>query len=149
MASSDTVKLLGRQISDVTIAMHQAIAKTAGLTGTDHKYLGIILDKGKLTAGELSALTGLTTGAATGLIDRFEKKNLVKRVFDKEDRRKVFIVPNINKANKLFEKSNLDLKVQIDNLLLKFSDKEIKTIESYLTSTIEIMNNIIKQLNDK
>ena len=116
MASSDTVKLLGRQISDVTIAMHQAIAKTAGLTGTDHKYLGIILDKGKLTAGELSALTGLTTGAATGLIDRFEKKNLVKRVFDKEDRRKVFIVPNINKANKLFEKSNLDLKVQIDNL---------------------------------
>ncbi len=28
-----------------------------------------------MTAGELSALTGLTTGAVTGLIDRFEKRN--------------------------------------------------------------------------
>ncbi|WP_456243008.1 hypothetical protein [Spirosoma soli] len=32
-----------------------------------------------MTAGELSNLTGLTTGAITGLIDRFEKKQLVKR----------------------------------------------------------------------
>jgi DNA-binding transcriptional ArsR family regulator len=93
--SLETIGRLGKQISDTTILMHEAIAKKAGLTGTDHKYLSLLIDKGKLTAGELSTLTGLSTGAATGLIDRFEKKKLVKREFDKTDRRKVYIIPNI------------------------------------------------------
>jgi DNA-binding MarR family transcriptional regulator len=39
-----------------------------------------------MTAGELSNLTGLTTGAVTGLIDRLEKKKLVKRQFAEDDR---------------------------------------------------------------
>ena len=64
-----------------SIQMHEAIARKAGLSGTDHKYLGFLIEKGQMTAGELSNLTGLTTGAVTGLIDRFEKKKLVKRQF--------------------------------------------------------------------
>ena len=87
--NSEKINSLGKQISDATILMHEAIARKAGLTVTDRKYLGIILEKGALTAGELSNLTGLTTGAITGLIDRLEKKKLVKREFDKTDRRKV------------------------------------------------------------
>src|SRR6476620_10188900 len=76
-----------------SIQMHEAIARKAGLSGTDHKYLGFLIEKGQMTAGELSTLTGLTTGAVTGLIDRFEKKKLVKRQFADDDRRKVFIKP--------------------------------------------------------
>src|SRR5690606_14825256 len=92
---------LGRQFSDITIRMHEAIARDSGLAGTDHKYLGYILQNGRMTAGELSEITGLTTGAVTGLIDRFEKKKLVKRVYDKNDRRKVFIEPNIENTGKI------------------------------------------------
>ncbi len=55
--------------------MHEAIGRKAGLTGTDHKYLGFLIQKGRMTAGELTTLTGMTAGAVTGLIDRFEKKN--------------------------------------------------------------------------
>lgn len=146
--NSAAIGSLGKQISDATILMHEAIARNAGLTGTDHKYLSMILDKGTLTAGELSNLTGLTTGAITGLIDRLEKKKLIKRVFDKSDRRKVFIVPDIDKANKLFANSHLDLRTQIENLLQKFTTKEIEIIERYLTSTVDIMNNITKKLNE-
>ncbi|WP_314509005.1 helix-turn-helix domain-containing protein [Xanthocytophaga agilis] len=56
--------------------MHEAVARKAGLSGTDHKYLGFLIEKEQITAGEFSTLTGLTTGAVTGLIDRFEKKDL-------------------------------------------------------------------------
>lgn len=62
-----------------SLQLHETIARRAGFTGTDHKYLGYLLQRGALTAGELAALTGLTTGAITGLIDRFVKKKLVKR----------------------------------------------------------------------
>lgn len=144
-----TIRSLGRKISDATILMHEAIAKKAGLTGTDHKYLSIILDKGTLTAGELSKLTGLTTGAVTGLIDRLEKKKLLKRTFDKLDRRKILLVPNADRANKLFENSHLDLKLQIEDLIAKYTDKEIAVIQKYLLETIEIMNKITNQLNEK
>ena len=76
--------------------MHEAVGRKAGLSGTDHKYLGFLMQNGQMTAGELSNLTGLTTGAITGLIDRFEKKRLVKRQFAEDDRRKVIIEPNTN-----------------------------------------------------
>src|SRR5260221_7736536 len=85
---------LGRKFSDATIFLHEAIAQKAGLTGADRKYLGLLMKKGATTAGELSKLTGLTTGAVTGLIDRLEKKKLARRQFDKTDRRKIIIVPN-------------------------------------------------------
>ena len=147
--NSEKINRLGKQISDATILMHEAIARKAGLTVTDRKYLGLILEKGPLTAGELSNLTGLTTGAITGLIDRLEKKKLVKREFDKTDRRKVFIIPNIDKASKLFYNSHLDLPIQLEKLLSKFTAKEIEAIEKYLTSTIEIMNSITDRLNGK
>jgi DNA-binding MarR family transcriptional regulator len=129
--------------------MHEAIARNAGLTGIDHKYLSIILQNGTLTAGKLSELTGLTTGAVTGLIDRLEKQQLVKREFDKADRRKILIVPNLAKANKLFESSHLDLKEKVENLILTFSKDEIQVIERYLISTIGIMTQITKKLNEK
>lgn len=68
-------RIASRAYSDASILMHEAIARTAGLSGTDHKYLGLIMQHKELTAGDISKLTGLSTGAVTGFIDRLEKKN--------------------------------------------------------------------------
>src|SRR5688572_22664319 len=96
------IRRLSQQYAYISIRMHETVARVAGLPGTDHKYLGFIMEKGKMTAGELAELTGLTTGAVTGLIDRFEKKKLVKRQSAEDDRRKVFIVPNAKNIMDLF-----------------------------------------------
>src|SRR5690625_7182278 len=82
----------GRRASTATIMFHQAIAEKAGISGTDHKYLDILFQEEAVTAGRLAELTGLTTGAVTGIIDRLEKKGLVKRERDPDDRRKVLVV---------------------------------------------------------
>src|SRR6187402_3919833 len=87
------LRKLNQVHSYTALQLHEAVARKAGLSGTDHKYLGFLIEKGQMTAGELSNLTGLTTGAVTGLIDRFEKKKLVKRQFTEDDRRKVIIQP--------------------------------------------------------
>ncbi len=73
------IRKLTQLYAYVSIQMHEAVARKAGLTGTDHKYLGFLIEKGQMTAGELSVLTGLTTGAVTGLIDRFERKKLSQK----------------------------------------------------------------------
>ena len=140
---------LSQQYAYASIQMHEAVARKAGLSGTDHKYLGFIIEKGTMTAGELSDLTGLTTGAVTGLIDRFEKKKLVKRKFSADDRRKVTIEPNTEKIMSLFVPLYKDFRTNSENLITSFSSKEVKIIESYLAKSIEIMEEARQKLNDK
>lgn len=69
----------------------QAVASALGLGSTDFFGLNLIALAGTLTAGELAARTGLSTGAATRLIDRLEQAGFVRRVPDPADRRKVLV----------------------------------------------------------
>ena len=141
------MRKLTQQYAYSSIQMHEAIARKAGVSGTDHKYLGFLLVKGQMTAGELSGLTGLTTGAVTGLIDRFEKQKLVKRQFAEEDRRKVIIKPNTEKIMALFEPLYKEFRKDSEKLTASFSNKDIKVIEGYFLKAIEIMNAATSKLN--
>jgi DNA-binding MarR family transcriptional regulator len=143
------LRKLTQHHSYASIQMHESIGRKAGLTGTDHKYLGFLLQKGQMTAGELSQLTGLTTGAITGLIDRFEKKKLVKRVFAQDDRRKVFIEPNTKNIMDLLKPLYKDFRHKTEKLIASFSHDEIKILESYFSKAIDLMEGTTKKLNSK
>ena len=143
------IRKLNQQYSYTSIQMHEAIAHKAGLSGTDHKYLGFFIEKGQMTAGELSNLTGLTTGAVTGLIDRFEKKKLVKRQFAKDDRRKVIIEPDTAKIMALLAPLYKEFRKQSEKLIASFSNKEIKILEAYFLKAVEIMDATTNKLNNK
>ncbi len=133
------IRHLSQQYAYDSIKMHESISQRAGLSGTDHKYLGFLLVNGKMTAGELAALSGLTTGAVTGLIDRFEKKKLVKRQLDKDDRRKVMIEPNVKNIMTLLEPFFTEFGQKTEELIGSFSSEEMNTIETFLSKSIEIM----------
>ena len=132
-----------------SIQMHETVARKVGISGTDHKYLGFLIQKGEMTAGELSNLTGLTTGAVTGLIDRFEKKGLVKRKLAKDDRRKVFIVPDTEKIMALLEPFYKEFRTRSEELIASFPENEIKVIEAYFLKAIELTNETTDKFNNK
>lgn len=149
---NDTIKRirkLSQHYSYISIQMHEAVARKAGLSGTDHKYLGFLIQKGQMTAGELANLTGLTTGAVTGLIDRFEKKKLVKRQLAEDDRRKVIIVPNTKKIMALLEPLYKEFRNKSEKLIASFSNKELKILETYFLKAVEIMDETTNKLNRK
>lgn len=143
------IRRLTQQYAYTALQMHEAVARKAGLPGTDHKYLGFLLQKGQMTAGELANLSGLTTGAVTGLIDRFEKKKLVKRQFDKEDRRKVLIVPVTKNIMALMEPLYKEYRAGNEALIASFSAEELKVLESYFVKAVEIMNGATNKLANK
>jgi DNA-binding MarR family transcriptional regulator len=87
-----------RQMSTWTVLFHSAIAEQVGLNVTDHKCLDILYQHGSLAAGQLADITGLTTGAITGVIDRLEKAGYVRRERDPNDRRRVIVQPVLEKA---------------------------------------------------
>ena len=126
-----------------------AVGRKAGLPGTDHKYLGFLLEKGRMTAGELAQLTGLTTGAVTGLVDRFEKRGLVERQFAKDDRRKILIEPNTQRIMTLLEPLYRDFRSQSEALTASFSDEEINVISTYFSKAIDLMRQSTHRLNDE
>lgn len=142
------IRKLTQAYAYTSLQMHEAVARKAGLSGTDHKYLGFLLERGEMTAGELAGLTGLTTGAITGLIDRFEKKNLVKRKFAEGDRRKVLIEPNTKLIMALFEPLYKDFRSKSEKLTASFTEKEAKVIERYFSQAIEIMQETTTKLNN-
>lgn len=144
----DRLRKLSQQYAFDSIQMHEAIGRQAGLSGTDHKYLGFIIQKGQMTAGELSTLTGLTTGAVTGLIDRFEQKDLVKRRFG-GDRRKVIVEPNAEKIMAVFEPLYREFRSKSEQVMASFSEQELAVIEAYFLKAIEVMNETTSQLNAK
>jgi DNA-binding MarR family transcriptional regulator len=145
----ETFRIASRKYSDASVLMHEAISRKAGLSGTDHKYLGLIIDKGPLTAGELSQLTGLSTPGITVLIDRLEKKKLAKREYDKNDRRKVIIVGNAENAKKLLSPLFKELQEKTTELLKAYSASDLKIIEGYFLQASELMNEVSQKLNKK
>ena len=144
-----SVSVLANEFSNATIAMHEAIAKRAGLSGTDHKYLGILLTHGPMTAGNLASHTGLTTGAITGLVDRLEKIQLVKRSFDASDRRKILIVPKQGKASDALAEISSALNKKVMSHVAKFTDAELLVVEKFMESTIAVMHEFTSELLKK
>src|SRR5437879_10437682 len=95
-----------RRASGLGAIFSQAVADSAGVSSSDLECLDFLNLEGRVRAGRLAEVTGLTTGAITGVVDRLEKAGLVRRERDESDRRKVFIalVPeNVAKIGKYYE----------------------------------------------
>jgi DNA-binding MarR family transcriptional regulator len=86
-------------VVEVIVSNFQA-TEEVGLNSTDFASLCLLLLHGPTPAGRLAELTGLTTGAVTGLIDRLEQAGLVRREVDPGDRRKVIIVPDAERVER-------------------------------------------------
>lgn len=139
---SNAISELGRELSDATLRLHQTIAQKAGLTGTDHKYLGLLTRHGPMTAGELGRHSGLSSGAVTGLVDRLEAKELVSRQADADDRRKILVVPHAPKIKKLLGATSAELERRIVAHVSTMSRKDVGVVEKYLRETIAILNEL-------
>lgn len=130
---------LGREMSTLAVLRHARIAEQLGLSGTDHKALDLAARaEGPLTAGRIAQLTGLSTGAVTGVIDRLERAGFVRRVRDTEDRRKV-LVEILPVDEEQFAPLFSSAVVAMEKVLRRFSPAERDAIERYQRELVELM----------
>ena len=127
-----------REMSTETIMFHQAVADVLGLHITDHKCLDLIYHFGAMPAGRLAELTGLTTGAVTGIIDRLEEAGYVRRTNDPKDRRRTIVEPTRNrKLERKIEVIFMPLHKRMHKLLSSYSDSELAFLLDAMTEFIE------------
>ena len=138
---------LGRRMSTQTVFLHQAIAQSVGLNATDTKCIDLILrgPEGAVTAGWLSERTGLTTGAITHILDRLEKRKLIVRVRDTQDRRKVFAQVRPESIKSLMPKYEAIGKAYMA-FLERYSDKELQLICEYLEERFELAERLLAEI---
>ena len=139
---------LGRELTTHSLFLHTLIASKVGLNPTDLRCLDLIAQSGDslLTAGDLRNATGLTTGAVTAILDRLEAAGAVERVRDERDRRKVFV--------RLHPRSTLNvsqfyegLATEMAKLAASYTDGELKLIEGFLESNLQILKDQIAKIS--
>jgi DNA-binding MarR family transcriptional regulator len=115
----------------------QTVADRAGISSSDMECVDFLNVEGRMTAGRLAELTGLTTGAITGVVDRMEKAGLVRRERDANDRRKVFIVPaeRVVEIGRFYE----PLQRAMGGLVETYSDAELKLLLRFATESYQAL----------
>lgn len=135
----------GRLLSTAAVMFHAALGAKAGLSATDEKALDLLERFGPLSAGELSAKSGLAPASVTGLVNRLEAKGFARRVRNPVDGRSVLIelvLENASSLAGLFD----DLTRSLTELLQGYSIDELETVLRFLTEATRVQEEATARL---
>jgi DNA-binding MarR family transcriptional regulator len=133
-----------RRYQQGTDALDQAASELLGINRTDARCVDVILQRGRVTAGELAHAAGLSPGAATTAIDRLERAGYARRVRDPEDRRRVIVEPT-DLIAKRAEEVYGPLREGGATLMRRFSERQLRTIMQFLDAAAELQ---LERAND-
>ena len=134
-----------RRSSAQGVIFGQTVASRVGISSSDLECLDFLNLEGRVTAGRLAEVTGLTTGAITGVVDRLEKAGLVRRERDDNDRRKVYIatVPeNVAKVGRFYAHLQREMLKEWET----YSDAELRLLVRFMTRGYTTMLGAIEEL---
>ena len=136
-----------RRSSAAGVLHGQAIARKVGVNSSDLECLDLIILNGPSTAGDIARRTGLTSGAVTGLIGRLERLELVERIDDPNDRRKVLVRVREDKIAPIAALFT-PLEKSMNALLAGYSREELKTLLDFSERAGAYMLERITELNE-
>lgn len=130
---------LTKELSAATARFDSRVAQQMGLSTSDYRCLELAgLAETALTAGQIAGLSGLSTGAVTGVIDRLERAGFVRRVRDPHDRRKVLVEVSQRQITR-YRNTLHELVAVLKPVMVTRSDVELEVIERYERDVIEAL----------
>jgi DNA-binding MarR family transcriptional regulator len=122
-----------RQFHGLGVSFFRAAAARVGMTVTDMQVMDLLASTGPMTAGQFADLTGLTTGAITGMLNRLEEAGLVRRERDPNDGRRVIVRLERGKDDKREISSIFDTFGKAwDELVAQYDDEQIAFLLEFL-----------------
>jgi DNA-binding MarR family transcriptional regulator len=138
-----------RQFNGLSASFFRAAAGRIGMTVTDMQVIDILDSTGPTTAGQLADLTGLTTGAITGMLNRLEEAGLVRRERDPNDGRRVIVrlergKDEMHKIGPIFD----SLGKAWDELASDYDDEQLAFLLEFLKRSNAMSRKEIIQLQE-
>lgn len=135
-----------RRMGTRSVLFHAAVAERLGLNPSDHKCADLIShETGPITAGRLAELTGLSSGAITGVVDRLERAGFVSRVPDAEDRRRVLIKGNDQRLPDAWRLYAPMVRAMAD-ACTNYSDEQLGLIADFMQRCAQVLETQIQHL---
>jgi DNA-binding MarR family transcriptional regulator len=133
----EIVKLLARRHSTAVVLFHHAVAERLGLGPTDHKCLDVLRDRGAMAGSDLAAITGLTSGAITGVVARLERAGYLRREPDPHDGRKQIL--RLALEHSPVQDVVDPLRADVAVLLAHFDTHQLTGIAQFLAGTTDLV----------
>jgi DNA-binding MarR family transcriptional regulator len=135
--ADEIVGRLARRHSTAVVLFHHAVAERLGLGPTDHKCLDLLRERGAMAGSDLCAITGLTSGAITGVVVRLERAGYLRREPDPHDGRKQIL-------RMALERSPIQdvidpLRKDVAALLENFDTHQLTAIAEFLARTTDLI----------
>ncbi|MBS2029644.1 MAG: MarR family transcriptional regulator [Deltaproteobacteria bacterium] len=127
-----------RALSDRDVLYSQALADRLGVSLTDFKASSLLAGNGPMPAGRLAELTGLTTGAVTGVLDRLEKAGWLRRLKDPGDRRHVLVESLQEPAPRIHELLE-PLRQAMKEVTAGYDEAQLELVVEFVTRAAAIM----------
>ena len=133
----EIVGRLARRHSTAVVLFHHAVAERLGLGPTDHKCLDLLRDRGPMAGSDLVAITGLTSGAITGVVARLERAGYIRREPDPHDGRKQILQLTLERApiQDVIDPLRKDVAV----LLGSFDTHQLSAIAEFLAGSTDLI----------
>jgi DNA-binding MarR family transcriptional regulator len=135
----------GRALGTAGVLFHTALANLEGLSPTEQRALDLIDRFGPMTAGELSARSGLAPASVTGLLGRLERKGFARRIPNPQDRRSV-LVELVYSRMATMGPHFLELGRALHQLYDSFDETELRAIARFMAEAAKIQQEIAAKI---
>lgn len=137
----------GRDLSNVVVMFHSALAAHVGLGAVEQKTLDLLQRDGPLSPGELARRTGLAPASVTGLLDRLQSRGFVARVRDPHDGRRLIVQVEVDRLRDIAALFG-DLTRRLDEYYANFSVTELIQATEFLTGVTAVQQAATESLSE-
>jgi DNA-binding MarR family transcriptional regulator len=131
---------MGRELSDAVVFFHEAVAAHVGLSMAEWKCLGLLREHGDMPARRLAELSGFTTGAITGIVDRLERAGYAMRSPHPTDRRSVMVQPlNLQRIQQQVAPVFQALQGAMADVARGYTASELEAVARFFGETTAVM----------
>src|SRR6266852_4887445 len=135
--ADEIVGRLARRHSTAVVLFHHVVAERLGLGPTDHKCLDLLRERGAMAGSDLGGITGLTSGAITGVVARLERAGYLRREPDPHDGRKQ--IPHLALERSPIQVVIAPLRKDVAALLENFDTHQLTAIAEFLARTTDLI----------
>jgi DNA-binding MarR family transcriptional regulator len=122
-----------------------AIADQLGMPANDLQCLNLLVSAGTATPSWLAERLGMTTSAATKMLDRLERAGYLARSDDPDDRRRIIVRPDVQRIAALsgyFE----PMWDRMNEVLARYTDEQLEFVVEFNRVTTEITEEHIDRI---
>ena len=129
--------VLLREFLQISEDFERRLGRELEVNPTDLTAMEHLIQSGPLSPSEIASRLGVTTAAATTIVDRLAKVGHVSRRTNEQDRRGVLVVPEPESVRRAL--GVIQPMVQaVDGALREFNETEQRAITAYLQRVLEI-----------